>query len=214
MPRAAATRAAATAAGEVRAADARTLPSRTRSSSAPQRLLDRRRGIGPVQLIEVDPVGAQPLRLASTARHDVAARRALHLARAVHRHAEFGGEHDVLAPRAQGFAKVCLRPAAIAVDVGGVEQRDAGVERAMHHRARGGEVDAPAEVVAAEPDDARRRVRAAELALSRVPGEGGAALTLPPRSGGEGRAPPKAVGVGGSGISDRGQSWRMPALRF
>ena len=41
---------------------ARTSPRATRSSSAAQRLLDRRRAVGPVELVEVDAVGAQAAR--------------------------------------------------------------------------------------------------------------------------------------------------------
>ena len=57
-----------------------------------------------------------------------------------------------------------FRVAAVAVDVGGVEQRDARVERAMHDALRRLEVDAAAEVVAAEADQRDAQARAADVA--------------------------------------------------
>ena len=80
-------------------------------------------------------------RLSSTALHDVAPRRALLHAGVVHRHAELGGEHDVLALVAEHLAHRGLRAAAIAVDVGGVEQRDAEVDRLVDHLARAFDIE-------------------------------------------------------------------------
>src|SRR6185436_11985727 len=75
---------------------------------------------------------------------------------------------DAVAARAEDFAELGLRAAAVAVDVGGVEQRDAEIERAVDHPARG--VDGKrAEVVAAEADDRDLDARIAELALFHVP---------------------------------------------
>jgi hypothetical protein len=84
--------------------------------------------------------------------------------RLVHHHGELGGEHDLLAAVAEQLAERGLRPAAVAVDVGGVEQRDAAVECLVDHRARRREVDAAAEIVAAEPDHRHAQARLAEIA--------------------------------------------------
>ena len=54
--------------------------------------------------------------------------------------------------------------AAVAVGVRGIEQRDARVQRAMHHALGRLEVDAAAEVVAAEPDQRDAQARAADVA--------------------------------------------------
>jgi hypothetical protein len=52
----------------------------------------------------------------------------------------------------QELAQQSLAAATVAVDVGGVEQVDAGVERSVNHPAGGGQVESATEVVAAEPD--------------------------------------------------------------
>jgi hypothetical protein len=75
--------------------------------------------------------------------------------------AELRREHDPFAPTAQQLAEEALARAAVAVDrraravsvdVGRVEERDAGVQRRVDDRARALEVEPSAEVVAAEPD--------------------------------------------------------------
>ena len=63
-------------------------------------------------------------------------------------------------------AEQLLAAAAVAVDVRGVEERDARVERGVDDRARRLLVDPPAEVVAAEPDDGHLKIR--ELPSRRV----------------------------------------------
>ena len=70
-----------------------------------------------------------------------------------HRVAELRGEHDAVATPLERLAEQVLAAAAVAVDVRGVEERDAHLERGVHDRARALLVDARAEVVAAEPDD-------------------------------------------------------------
>jgi hypothetical protein len=65
------------------------------------------------------------------------------------RHAEFGRDHDILAPVAEAFAEIFLGAAALAVDVRGVEQRDAEIERPMHDFSRRRQIDPAAEIVAA-----------------------------------------------------------------
>ena len=57
-----------------------------------------------------------------------------------------------------------LGAAAIAVDVGGVEQGDADVERLVDHLAGAFDVEALAEIVAAETDCGHAQAGAAEIA--------------------------------------------------
>ncbi len=121
------------------------------------------------------------VRLASTAPHDVAARRAPEPAGVIHRHTELGGEHDVVAARAQNLAERFLRAAAIAVAVGGVDQRHAEVERLVHDGTRRGEIDAAAEVVAAEPDGRRQRDRNCRACGSAFTQPGQSRLCVPLR---------------------------------
>ena len=61
-------------AGRLRAADVADLARADQVVERAQRLLDRRQRIGLVHLVEVDPVGAQPLQARLHRRHDVAAR--------------------------------------------------------------------------------------------------------------------------------------------
>ena len=82
-----------------------------------------------------------------------AARRAA-LAFVVDRDAELRGDERLVAAGAERAPEVLLAQGA-AVDVGGVEQRDAGVERGVDDRLRRRLVDAATEVVAAEADDRR-----------------------------------------------------------
>ena len=105
-----------------------------------------------MELIEVDPVGLEPSQARLHRRHDIAARGTGLVGFVVHRHAEFGGEHDVLAARTQYLTKLLFRSAAIAIDVGSVEQGDALLQRAIDHLARGIDVE-DAEIVAAKADD-------------------------------------------------------------
>ena len=51
----------------------------------------------------------------------------------------------------------------VAVDIGGIEEGDSGIERGVDHRARGLLVGPAAEVVAAEADDGHLEIGAAEL---------------------------------------------------
>jgi hypothetical protein len=81
-----------------------------------------------------------------------------------HRHAELAGQHDVLAHVAQHQAHRRLGPAALAVDVGGVEQGDAEVECLVDHRLGGVLLDAAAEVVASQPDGGHAQTGFAEVA--------------------------------------------------
>ena len=125
-----------------------------------ERLLDRRDRVGLVQLVEVDPVGPQAAQRRLDGEPDVAARPAhapVRTVRAGHVHAELGGEHDLVALALERLAHQRLgEPALRAVDVGGVEEGHAGVDRGADHRVRPSCVSdrraCAAEVVAAEAD--------------------------------------------------------------
>ena len=95
-------------------------------------------------------VGLQPPQRRLGGLNDVR-RRAAHRAVA-HLAAELGGQHHAVAAALQQLAQQPLAAAAVAVDVGGVEEVDAGVERGVDDPAGGGQVETAAEVVAAEPD--------------------------------------------------------------
>ena len=105
-------------------------------------------------LVDVDPVGAQPAQARVAGPADVFAGAVGDVGRAGHRRAaELRREHDTVS-RSVGEDLAEERLAvARAVDVGGVEQRDPGVERGVDDGAGPLEVDAAAEVVAPEPDD-------------------------------------------------------------
>src|SRR5262245_23772261 len=148
--------------GEVRDPDVADAPGAHEVVEGPERLLDRSQRIGPVELVEVDPVGAEAAEAVLDRGHDPAPRRAPLLA-VVHRHAKFGGEDDVLPAGAEGVAEDLLRAAAVSVDVRGVEERDPEIERLRDHGARAGAVDPAPEVVAAEAYRRDAEARAAEV---------------------------------------------------
>ena len=70
-------------------------------------------------------------------------------------------QHDVLAAVAEHGAQYGLGAAHVGIDVGGIEQRDAEVDRPVNHLARAFEVSALAEIVAAEADGGNTQARAA-----------------------------------------------------
>ena len=129
-----------------------------------QRFLDRRQRIVIVLLVEIDVVGLQPLQAGFDGGHDVAPRRALLGAVVAHRLGIFGRQHDVLAAVAEHLAQHGLGAAHAGIDVGGVEQRDAEIDRLVDHLARGFEIGALAEIVAAEADGGNAQAGAAEIA--------------------------------------------------
>ena len=101
-------------------------------------LLDVRAGLGPVHLVEVDPVGLQPPQAVLDLLDDPASRVAPLVRVAaglahghVHRAVELRGEDDIVAPASgQRLSHDHLR-LALAVDVGGVDEVDACVQCAM-----------------------------------------------------------------------------------
>ena len=77
---------------------------------------------------------------------------------------ELGRQHDVVAARPENAAQRLLRTAAVAVAIGGVDHVDAEVEGLVHDGARRSEIDAAAEIIAAQPDDGDMEIGVAELA--------------------------------------------------
>jgi hypothetical protein len=135
--------------GKVRAADIAYLSLANEIVQGRKRLVDRRFAVGLVDLIEIDPIGLQAFEAGLDGRKNITSGGARPGAGIVHLHCEFGRKHDVLAPQAQYRAQLLLGAAAIAVDVGGVEKRDAEIECSVHDLARSLELK-HAEIVAAE----------------------------------------------------------------
>ena len=119
----------------------------------PQGLVYRGVGVRLMVLVEVDVVGVQAAQAVFDRLQNPLARPAALFGVLADLHPEFGGQHDFMAALAQRLAEefLRLRPA---IDVGGVEQGDPGVEGGVHHGLGLGLIDAHAEVVAAQPHDA------------------------------------------------------------
>jgi hypothetical protein len=107
-----------------------------------------------VVLVQVDHVDLEALERRLDRLADVglrSARARLGTVGALHVHPELGGDDDLVATALQDLTEVRLALAALgSVDVGGVEEVDPGVDCGVDDRARAVEVDAAAEVVAAE----------------------------------------------------------------
>ena len=151
---------------------ARTLPALTSCGMRRQRLLERRRGVVAMRLVEVDVVGLQPLQRVLDGAHDVGpAARPLLIRR--HLHAALGGD-DHLRAVAAGLEPVADDGLALAaavaglpsrIDVGGVDAVEAGADKGVEQRERGLLVRRPAEHVAAEDERRDLQSASAELAL-------------------------------------------------
>ena len=104
----------------------------TRSSSAVDRLGDVGGRIGPVHLVQVDPIGAEPAQAVVDRPHDPAAGVAapVRVVVVADRIVELGAQHDVVATAGDRLADDLL-VLAVGVHVGGVDQVDAGVERSV-----------------------------------------------------------------------------------
>ena len=87
-------------------------------------------GVPAVDLVEVDPVGAEPAQRVLDLADDPAAGAATVVEVVAHRHERLGREHDVVAASREGLADDDLGLAG-GVDVCGVDERDARVERAV-----------------------------------------------------------------------------------
>jgi hypothetical protein len=95
-----------------------------------QGLLDVGVGARPVDLVEIDPVGAQPPQRVLDLADDPAPRAALLVGIRAHRAVEFRGEDDVVAAAGERLADDLLG-LALRVDVGGVDEGDPGVQRGV-----------------------------------------------------------------------------------
>jgi hypothetical protein len=104
-----------------------------------------------VQLVEIDPVGAEAPETVFNRARDVRRARAA-FALLVDRTSEFRRD-DRLVTAGSERASEKLLAARSAVRIRGVEQRDARVERGVDDALGRGLVDTPAEVVAPEADD-------------------------------------------------------------
>ena len=136
---------------EIRVADIAHLPCAHELVQRTERLLERRDVVGGVVLVEIDDVGAQPLQRSIDRLVDVRARAAC-FGSVTHVLPELRCEHDPVTPALEHLSEQRLAAALIAVDIGGVEERDAGVESCVDDRARPFEIDDPPEVVAAQAD--------------------------------------------------------------
>jgi len=116
-----------------------------------QRLDDRCLGIGPMELVQIDVVRLQPPQAGFGGFDDVPPRGATLVGRFAHGHGEFRGDDHVVAATAEAFADEFLGLAQ-AVHVGGVEQRNALLERAIEDSTRLVEVDPSAKVVGTQAD--------------------------------------------------------------
>jgi len=117
-----------------------------------ERLLERRDPVGSVVLVEVDHVGSQALQRAFDRLADVLAGPA-RLGAVAHVTTELRRQKHAIAPALERFPEERLAAALIAVDVRGVEERHARVQRGIDHGTRSVEIETAAEVVAAEADN-------------------------------------------------------------
>ena len=128
---------------EVRRADVEHLAGADELIERVQRLLERRRQVLAVDLVEVDVVGAQATETRVARLADVLPRRAARVRSRPDRHGALGGQHDLRTPAAQRLAADLLRDRA-GVRVGGVEEVAAGLEVAIDQAQRFGLVTSPA----------------------------------------------------------------------
>ena len=104
-------------------------------------------------LVEVYVVCPQPAKAPLHRLRDPAGARAAVLGVMVDRGRELGGDHDLVTKAGEHLAQVLLRTG-LAVDVSGVEEGDARVERGVDHGLGPVLIAARPEVVAAQPDQA------------------------------------------------------------
>jgi len=119
-----------------------------------------------VQLIEVDPVGAEASQAVLDSNADPAPRRAAAIL-AAHVHTEFRGNDRGVARSSQRCSEHLFAPA-LAVDVSRVEECDALVECGVDHLCRSRGVEPPAEVVAADSHHAHLQRAIAERASHEI----------------------------------------------
>ena len=133
---------------EVRAADLPHLALLYKFVQHAERVGDRRRVVRSVQLVEVDPVGAQlgqtPLDRRAHVRRGGSARTPVDGA------PELRADDDLVPPRPERRGQARL---ALEVGVGGIEEGDTGLERGVDDRRHGVRLHEEAEVVGPESDD-------------------------------------------------------------
>ena len=112
-----------------------------------------------MNLVKVDPVGSQPFQASFRSSDDVGARCAFHRSGFIHGTAEFCGQDDALAVCAQDLPDHAFRATAIAVGVGGIQERYSELESLVYDFAGLLEIDAHSEIVAPETDDRDVRTR-------------------------------------------------------
>src|SRR6202008_631108 len=94
-------------------------------------LVDVGVGFGAVNLAQVDPVGPQPAQAVLDLAHDPAPRVAELVGVIAHRAVHLGRQDDAVAPTARQRLADDLLRLAPRVHVGGVDEADPGVERAV-----------------------------------------------------------------------------------
>ena len=140
-----------------------TLPARTQSSSALQRLVERRVGIRLVNQVHVEPIGLQPRQARVDLLEDVAAREPAVVRAGPDRVEHLRAEQQtargppIPSPSASGRCNVSLRPPPYAFAVS--KTLMPGVERAIHQLER-------LRLVLAHAEERRRRSDAAEVAAA------------------------------------------------
>jgi hypothetical protein len=115
-----------------------------------ERLCNRDRRVRLMELIEIDSIGSKPPQAVFRSPSDVF--RAGALAFRIDAHAELRRDHHAVAASRQRMSKIDFAVRRT-VDVGRVEEGDAGINGGMDDAHRLGFVDAHAEVIAAEADE-------------------------------------------------------------
>ena len=150
-----------------RAADVADLAGAHEIGQRAQRLVDRDVRTGPVDLVEVDVVGAEAPQRRVARAQDVQARVALIVRAETGPPVDLGAEDHLVAAAGQRLADDALRIARV-VDVGGIDEVDARVQRGVDDPDRVGLVRASAEVHRAEAQ--RRHAHAGPAQQSMVHG--------------------------------------------
>ena len=120
-------------AGPVGAADITHLALADQSVERGDRFLDRGKAVPLVDEINVDDIGLQPLQALFALTDQMVARQAFVVRPAADPHARFGGDQQVvLALAAERLADDLLRQA-VRIDIGGVDEVDAGVDARVDH---------------------------------------------------------------------------------
>ncbi len=148
--------------GVVRAADVARLAGAHHVVEGAQGLVHRRLGVGVVDLVEVDVVGAEAAQRALDGVEDVLAGGAAVPGPGAHGAGALGGDHEVVAPAPEPPPQDLLgaahgvEGAAQRIDVGRVEEGDPAGGRAVEDGDRGG-------LVALEPERHRAETEAGDL---------------------------------------------------